>query len=313
MIDLDIVIVNWNTGARLLECLQAIPPASPQSDLYLRLCVVVDNASQDGSADGLAGLPLTLTLIRNTGNKGFAFAANQGAKVGQSAYILFLNPDTRLNPDSLVKALGFLDKPGNQQVAILGIQLADENGAVHRNVARFPTPKSMFYQMLGLDHLWPRHFPSHFLTDWDHQESRGVDQVTGAFFLVRRQVFEELQGFDERFFMYYEDLDFSYRATQAGWSSYYLAEAQAFHYGGGSSYQIKSKRLYYAFNSRVLYTAKHFGAPSAIKILVACFLVEFWARLAWSIANFSMEAVSETIQTYRMFLGTLPQLLRKLR
>jgi GT2 family glycosyltransferase len=313
MIDFDIVIVNWNTGDQLLDCLQLISPASPESSLCLRQCIIVDNASQDGSADGLENLPLPLTIIRNHENMGFAYAANQGAKVGKSGYILFLNPDSRLYPDSLVKALRFLEGKGNQQVGILGIQLVDSNGVVHRNVARFPTPKSLFYQMLGLDRLFPGHFPSHFMTDWDHTDSREVDQVTGAFFLVRRLVFEEIKGFDERFFMYFEDLDFAYRAKQAGWSSYYLADAQALHYGGGASYQIKSKRLYYVFNSRVLYVAKHFGAPSAIKILIACFLVEFWTRLGWSLARSSKETFIATIQAYRMFLGTLPQLLRKLR
>lgn len=313
MIDFDIVIVNWNTGDQLLDCLQLISPASPESSLCLRQCIIVDNASQDGSADGLENLPLPLTIIRNHENMGFAYAANQGAKVGKSGYILFLNPDSRLYPDSLVKAFRFLEGKGNQQVGILGIQLVDSNGVVHRNVARFPTPKSLFYQMLGLDRLFPGHFPSHFMTDWDHTDSREVDQVTGAFFLVRRLVFEEIKGFDERFFMYFEDLDFAYRAKQAGWSSYYLADAQALHYGGGASYQIKSKRLYYVFNSRVLYVAKHFGAPSAIKILIACFLVEFWTRLGWSLARSSKETFIATIQAYRMFLGTLPQLLRKLR
>ncbi len=313
MIDFDIVIVNWNTGNQLLDCLQLISLANPESSLCLRQCIIVDNASQDGSADGLENLPLPLTIIRNNENMGFAYAANQGAKVGMSGYILFLNPDSRLYPDSLVKALRFLDGKRNEQVGILGIQLVDGYGAVHRNVARFPTPRSLFYQMLGLDRLFPGHFPSHFMTDWDHHDSREVDQVTGAFFLVRRLVFEQIKGFDERFFMYFEDLDFAYRAKQAGWSSYYLAEAQALHYGGGASYQIKSKRLYYVFNSRVLYVAKHFGAPSAIKILIACILVEFWTRLGWSLAHSQKETLIATLQAYRMFLGTLPQLLRKLR
>ena len=313
MIDFDIVIVNWNTANQLLDCLQLISLGSPESGLCLRQCIIVDNASQDGSADGLENLPLPLTIIRNNANMGFAYAANQGAKVGKSGYILFLNPDSKLYPDSLVKALRFLEEKANKQVGILGIQLVDRYGVVHRNVARFPTPKSLFNQMLGLDRLFPRHFPSHFMTDWDHHDSREVDQVTGAFFLVRRLVFEAIKGFDERFFMYFEDLDFAYRAKQAGWSSHYLADAQALHYGGGASYQVKSKRLYYVFNSRVLYVAKHFGAPSAIKILIACFLVEFWTRLGWSIVHSSKETFIATIQAYQMFLGTLPQLLRKLR
>jgi N-acetylglucosaminyl-diphospho-decaprenol L-rhamnosyltransferase len=312
MIDLDIVIVNWNTGLQLQDCLQSISLAISPPILCLRKCIVVDNASQDGSADGLERLLPSLAMIRNHENKGFAYACNQGAKTGNSEYILFLNPDFRLFPDSLVKALRFLDEKRNEHVGILGIQLVDGNGVIHRNVARFPTPKSLFFQMLGLDRLWPRRFPSHFMTEWDHRDSREVDQVTGAFYLVRRRVFEELKGFDERFFMYYEDLDFAYRAKSVGWKSYYLADAQAFHFGGGASYQIKAMRLYYVFNSRVLYVAKHYGAPSAIKILIACLMLEFWVRLGWSLTNLSTKNIVETIQAYRLFLRTLPRLLRDL-
>jgi len=309
MIDLDIVIVNWNTGPQLWDCLQSISLASPASVQ----CVVVDNASADGSADGLEGLPLPLTMIRNHENKGFAYACNQGAKAGRSEYILFLNPDFRLFPDSLVKALHFLEGKRNERVGILGIQLVDHNGVVQRNAARFPTPKSLFYQMLGFDRLWPRRFPSHFMTDWNHRESREVDQVTGAFFLVRRVVFEELKGFDERFFMYFEDLDFAYRAKRAGWKSYYLADAQALHYGGGASNQVKARRLSYVLKSRVLYVVKHFGMPAAWGILLTSLGIEFWTRLGWSLINLSGQNFIETLWAYGMFVRTLPRLLRELR
>jgi hypothetical protein len=313
MINLDIVIVNWNTGPQLRDCLQSILPASPASVNQLHQCIVIDNASADGSADNLEGLPLPLAMIRNHENKGFAYACNQGAKVGGSEYILFLNPDFRLFPDSLVKAFRFLEERRNERVGILGIQLVDKKGVIQRNVARFPTPGSLFYQMLGLDRLWPRRFPSHFMTDWDHRESREVDQVTGAFFLVRRRVFEELRGFDERFFMYFEDLDFAYRVKQAGWKSYYLADAQALHYGGGASNQVKARRLSYMLKSRVLYVAKHFGMPTAWGILLTSLGIEFWTRLGWSLINLSGQNFIETLRAYGMFVRTLPRLLRELR
>jgi GT2 family glycosyltransferase len=252
-------------------------------------------------------------MARNHENKGFAYAGNQGAKLGAAEYLLFLNPDIKLFPDSLTNALVFLEKAQNRQVGILSIQLVDYNGVVQRNVARFPTPKSLFDQMLGLDRLWPHRFPSHFMTDWDHRESREVGQVTGAFYLVRRKVFEELRGFDERFFMYFEDLDFAYRAKQAGWKSYYLADAQAYHYGGGASHQVKAKRLFYVLNSRVLYVAKHFGVPSAQKILISSLTVEFWMRLGWSLANISGQNFIETFRAYGMFARALPQLLSEIR
>jgi GT2 family glycosyltransferase len=313
MIDLDIVIVNWNTGSLLRDCLQSVLQASPASDLRVRQCFIIDNASTDGSADGLESISLPLTMIRNHENEGFAVACNQGAEAGGSEYILFLNPDVRLFPDSLGKALLFLDGKTHENVGILGIQLVDENGMIQRNVACFPTPGSLFYQMAGFDRLRPRRFPSHFMTNWDHRESREVDQVTGAFYLVRRKVFEELKGFDERFFMYFEDLDFAYRARQAGWTSYYLADTQAFHYGGGASYQVKARRLSYVLKSRVLYVAKHFGASSALRILMASFAVEFWVRLGWSLAHLSGNNFIETIRAYGLFVRTLPQLLRILR
>lgn len=312
MIDLDIVIVNWNTGPQLRDCLQSILPANPVSVLRLRQCVVVDNASVDGSADGLEGLPIPFTMIRNHENKGFAFACNQGAKVGGAEYILFLNPDSRLFPDSLVKTLRFLEGKQNERVGILGIQLVDENGVIQRNAARLPTPGSLFYEMLGLDRLCPARFPPRIMTDWDHQENKYVDHVEGSFFLVRRSVFEELSGFDERYFLYFEDVDFSFRAKQMGWKSFYLADIQAFHRGGGTTDRIKAGRLFYWFRCRLQYVAKHFGRSAAWGILIASFGVEFLARICFNIINLNWQYLFETLQAYGIYVRALPELLRDL-
>jgi N-acetylglucosaminyl-diphospho-decaprenol L-rhamnosyltransferase len=312
MNDLDIVIVNWNTGAQLRECLHSILPASRASSFRLRQCVVVDNASVDGSADGFENSKLPFKIIGNPENKGFAFACNQGAKGGAAEYILFLNPDTRLFPESLVKPLRFMAAKQNAQVGILGIQLVDERGDIQRNVACFPTPGSFIYQMLGLDRLWPRWFPPHFMTGWDHRDSREVDQVQGAFFLVRRKLFEALNGFDERFFVYFEDLDFAFRAKQRGWKSYYLSEPQALHHGGGASNQVKAKRLFYVLNSRSLYVAKHFGTSAARGVILATLGLEFWGRLGWCLLALSRQNFIETLRAYFMFIKNLPLLLSEL-
>jgi len=225
---------------------------------------------------------------------------------------LFLNPDIRLSPDGLSKSLYFIEDPKNELTGIVGIKLLD-NCNVQRNTARFPSPKSLFYQMLGLDRLWPSRFPAHFMTNWDHKETREVDQVSGAFFLVRHQVFEELRGFDERFFMYYEDLDFAYRAKQAGWKSYYFAEAQAYHKGGGTSNQVKAKRLFYILRSRAYYIAKHFGYMEAVKIIIFSFIIELWVRIIWSLVNLSGTAILETLQAYLMFVREIPKLSRRIK
>lgn len=311
--NLDVIIVNWNAGKQLLDCLKSLQTACQESVFHLSRCIVVDNASTDGSVDHLENYPFSLTTIKNRENRGFAYACNQGAKLGKAEFILFLNPDVRLFPDSLAKALAFMAEPKNQRVGILGIQLVDEEGVIQRNVARFPTPKALFYQMLGLDRLWPKQYPTHFMTDWDHRESREVDQVQGSFFLVRRKVFDELQGFDQRFFMYFEDLDFAFRTRQAGWKIHYLADVQSFHHGGGTSHQVKARRLFYVLCSRAEYAAKHFGFRTSLIIIIVSVGLEFWVRLGWSLINFSGTAFIETLRAYLMFLIELPHLLKNLK
>ena len=166
--------------------------------------------------------------MRNADNRGFGAACNQGAAGSDADFLLFLNPDTRLMPGSLAEPVRYLRSPEHETVGIVGIQLFDADGHVARNTARAPTAWSMVGNSVGLDRLMPRLFPPHFVTEWAHDETRPVDQVMGAFFLVRRSVFEALGGFDERFFVYYEDLDFSVRARAHGWSSVYLATRAGF-------------------------------------------------------------------------------------
>ena len=296
-----------------MERLQSLSLACQSSVFELSRCIVVDNASGDGSADRLDQLALPLVVLRNLENTGFAHACNQGAKAGAAEYVLFLNPDVQLFSDSLEKALVFLAEPQNENVGIVGIQLTDENGVVQRNVARFPTPGALFSQMVGLDRLSPAHFPALFMVEWDHRSSRAVDQVPGAFFLIRRHVFEKLHGFDERFFLYFEDLDLAWRARQAGFASYYLAEARAFHRGGGTTSQVKAQRLFYILRSRVQYVAKHFGRPAAVSIMLASLAFEFWLRLALSLIRFSVSSFVETAQAYGLFVRALPRLFADLK
>jgi len=272
--------------------------------------VVVDNASWDGSASELEDLELPLSVIRNAENRGFAAACNQGVAGSRADYLLFLNPDTRLFKDSLTKPVGFLDQPSSQAVGIVGIQLVDENGEIIRTCAWFPTPVRFFTKMLGLDRLFPRVFPSHFMLEWNHEENRKVDHVIGAFFLVRRSLFESLNRFDERFFVYLEDLDFSCSAHKAGWSSYYLAEAQAFHKGGGTSEKIKAARLFYFFQSRIIYGYKHFGWLAATGLMLGTLLLEPFARFALAFVRCSKEEIGETFKGYCMLWGALPKLLK---
>jgi GT2 family glycosyltransferase len=302
---IDIVIVNWNAGRQLRECLASIA-ATQREGFTVKRVVVVDNASRDGSTAGLGDVALPLTIMHNPVNLGFAEACNIGARDSTAEYVLFLNPDTRLFADSLSKPLAFMEHPKNQGTGIVGIQLLDANGQVSRNCVQFPTPGRIFFKSLGLDRLFPRLFPNYVMTTWDHGESRQVDHVIGAFFLVRRFLFASLKGFDTRFFVYLEDLDFSLRASQAGWSSFYLAEAQAYHRGGGTSEQVKATRLFYVLRSRILYGYKHFPWTAATGLLLTTLLLEPLVRLGFALTKGAVTEVRETLQAYCLLWSTFP-------
>lgn len=310
-INIRMVIVNWNAGKQLYECLKSIE-AVRKDGFKLNRVVVVDNASTDGSADCLDDIDLPLVVIRNAQNLGFAKACNQGAKGSTADYLLFLNPDTRLFKDSLIKPLAFMEQPENQKIGITGIQLVDEDGQISRTCARFPTPAMFFAKMLGLNMLFPRQFPSYLMSEWDHRETRDVDQVMGAFFLIRRHLFETLNGFDERFFVYFEEVDLSCRANNAGWKTVYLADARAYHKGGGTSEQVKATRMFYSLRSRILYGYKHFDWFSATFLMAGTLFVEPISRLALAIWKRSGREAKETIKGYVMIWHTLPELLLRI-
>lgn len=308
--NLDIIIVNWNAGNQLYECLKSIE-AAHRDGFKLSRVVVVDNASTDGSADDcLDNMDLPLVIIRNAQNLGFAAACNQGATGSIADYLLFLNPDTKLFPESLSIPIRFMEQPENAKIGICGIQLVDNQGEVTRTCARFPTPSMFFSKMFGLNTLFPRYFPSHFMSEWDHCKTCEVDQVIGAFFLIRRKLFETIGEFDEHFFVYFEEVDLSYRIHNAGWKTIYLADAKAYHKGGGTSEQVKATRMFYSLRSRIIYGYKHFGWISATLLTAGTLFLETFSRLALAIARRSNREVQETIKGYGMLWCAMPELFR---
>jgi len=261
--------------------------------------VVVDNNSADGSADGLGGLSeQPISVLRNDANRGFASACNQGAVGTQADYLLFLNPDTRVFADCLWRPLEFLEHNANSKFGICGVRHVDDSGAFSTSCARFPTLRIFFGQMTGLSRLFPMWFPSHLMPESECMESREVDQIIGAFFLVRRTLFEALGGFDPRFFVYFEEVDFSLRALQAGFRSYYLASSMVYHKGGGSSQQAKAARLSYSLRSRLLYGFKHYSFLEAMILAVLTLTVEMAARLLAALASMSLSNLVETVEGY---------------
>jgi len=292
----DVIIVNWNAGDQLRACLASVA-AARQEECRLSSVTVVDNASTDGSVESLTSLGTRVRVLRNPVNRGFAAACNEAARQASGDYLLFLNPDTRLEAGSLDAAVAALESPLHRRAAIAGIQLYDECGRVMKSCARFPSAGSMIVKAVGLDRTgWIRSYP---MTEWAHDETRVVDHVIGAFYLVRRSVFHGLGGFDERFFVYLEDLDFSLRASEAGWYSLYLVNERAFHKGGGTSEGIRARRLAYSLRSRLMYAQKHFGLPARAAVIAATLIVEPVVRSAQAVLHRSRSELGAVLGAYR--------------
>ena len=295
---LDIVIVNHNAGDALFACAASIAQAKDEA-FGLRSVVVVDNASTDGSADGLGGLPLPLTVLKNDRNEGFGAACNRGAAGGRGDYVLFLNPDTRLFEGSLRAPLQVFSGPDGEKTGICAVRLVDDAGNTRRTCARFPTPLHFVLRAFFIGRLFPGPRTNHVMLEWDHNETRFVDHAMGAFWLMPRGVFEELGGFDTRFFLYLEDVDLSLRARRRGYETLYLADAAAFHEGGGTTKKAKALRIYYSLQSRILYGFKHFTRPAAIIAAFFALAVEPFTRLLFAVLRLRLGEAGQTLRAYR--------------
>jgi hypothetical protein len=221
--------------------------------------------------------------------------------------VLFLNPDTELFPDSISEPLAFMESAAGRRCGVAGARLVDGRGNTQRSCARFLTPARALSRSLGLDRLSPRLFPGYFMTEWDHAESREVDHVSGAFYLVRRRIFEDLGGFDERFFVYLEDMDFSRRLRAAGFAIWYLAGAAVFHEGGGASERDTGARFFYSTASRVSYGFKHFAPAAAWTLAAVAICVEAPLRVLYALANGN---AGSALRGVRMLYRAIPRIIR---
>ncbi len=305
---IDIIIVNWKTRDRLRECLSSLSHTQRGGFVFGRV-VVVDNASTDDSADGLDYPALPLRIFRNSVNRGFAAGCNQGASDSSADYLLCLNPDTRLLRDTLEKSVVCMSLPERSRTGILGVQLLDEKGKIARTCARFLTTGGFVSKMLGLSRLFPTALPENFYLEWNHLESREIEHVMGAYFFVRNSLFKDIGGFDERFFVYLEDADLSLRVRQAGWSSYYLASAQCYHSGCGSSDQVRALRLFYVLRSRIFYGFKNFSLANAVTLLLATLFIEPIPRVVHAILRGSITQTGEVTRGYFLLWQALPRIL----
>jgi len=294
---LDIVIVNWNSGNQLLDCLRSIEDSKTQ---YYNKTIIIDNNSEDNSIEILEkeNLNIKYTVYKNMENKGFGYACNQAIPHLESDYVLFLNPDTILKSDTLEKSvISFRDRKG---LGVLGIQLLDENNNITKTCARFPKSINFFLNAFNLSNRFSNKYPPFHMIDWDHNNSEFVDHVIGAFYLIEKKLFLELNGFDEEYFVYLEDLDLSRRVRDLKYEVYYDANIKCFHKGGGTSDQVKAKRLYYSLQSRLIYANKYYSKKDFIFTSMLTIIIEPFSRLFNNIIRLNYSGFGETLKAYKM-------------
>ncbi|MBC8447648.1 MAG: glycosyltransferase family 2 protein [Chloroflexi bacterium] len=225
--DLSVIIVNYNTASLLRACLSALrqhPLRRGSMDVW-----VVDNGSQDDSAAMVGEQFPEVHLLANEVNRGFAAANNQAIRLSQGRYVLLLNPDTEVFPGTLDEMLRFMDE--HPQAGVVGAQLLNPDGSVQTSCRAFPTLWAVFLRGSGLSRFFPRSraLRQYLMEDGDHGQTQEVDWLLGACLWMRRRTLDEVGWLDEGFFLYYEDIDWCYRARQAGWQIYYLPSARILH------------------------------------------------------------------------------------
>ena len=230
--DLSIVIVSWNCRDELADCLASL---APDRHAVTVQTVVVDNASGDDTAAMVRRRFPDVTLIANDANRGFAAANNQGLAVATGRHLLFLNPDTVVGDRALQTLVGALD--ADATLGACGPRLLNTDGTVQTSVRRFPTFAALFHQytplrMLGLLKPAYRRYKSR---DFDFRSAADVESLMGAALCVPRRVLDRVGPFDERFFVYFEEVDLCRRIRDAGHRCRFLPEAAVTHVGGVSA------------------------------------------------------------------------------
>jgi N-acetylglucosaminyl-diphospho-decaprenol L-rhamnosyltransferase len=260
--DLALVVINFDSGDHLRNCITHLCAAAAGIPVQV---VVVDNASTDGSRDGVEAIDPRVTVLDNTLNVGYGRACNQGFKATNAPFVWFLNPDIVPDSDSLAKMLAAIS--ARPDAGVMGPRLLNPDGTTYPSCRVVPKiGVAVGHAIFGLISDKNRFTRAYKLMDISHDSEQEVDWVSGAAMLIRREAFEQVGGFDEGFFMYVEDLDLCSRIKDAGWKNVYYPGAQMLHYVAGSSRRHPYKMIRHHHFSLIRFAARRLKGP--LKIFV---------------------------------------------
>ena len=269
-VTLTAIVVNYNTRDLLHRCISDLRSSARAAGASLQL-VVVDNASRDGSADLLMRDFADCEIVFNDTNVGFGRANNQALPLVRGRYLLLLNTDAFVAPDSIGTTVRYLDE--HPRCGLLGVRLIGRDGSLQPSCRYFPTPWNEFLARTGLAGYLPAVRMVDDMT-WDHGSARECDWVPGCYYLVRKSVINQVGLFDPRFFLYYEEVDHCRAVKAAGWQVMFFAGTTVVHIGGESARadaeltragsQIDALQI----ESGLLYHRKHYGKSGVAALMM---------------------------------------------
>ena len=254
---LSVIIVNYNVRYFLELCLRSVKSALVSIDAEI---IVVDNNSSDESCEMVSELFSEVTLISNKENVGFSKANNQGVAVAQGKYVCILNPDTVVAEDTFVQIVSFADSQNN--LGIVSCKLIDgAGGFLPESKRHVPTPLVAIKKLLGFS-------KSYYASEVEKNSIAKVSVFVGAFMFLSKKVYLEVGGFDERYFMYGEDIDLSYSVINAGYDNFYYGKTSVIHYKGESTLKdaTYAKRFYGAMQ---LFYVKYFKTNAIFDAVIS--------------------------------------------
>jgi len=250
--DLSVIIVSWQVREKLQINLNAL--LKSQGDFKFEL-IVVDNNSQDGTVEMITNNFPNVRIVANSENRGFAAANNQGIKISQGEFILLLNPDMQVAPDTLEKALWTAKQ--NPQATVSACKLLTEKGEIVKQVRRFPKLSDQLAVTLKLPHIFPSIINKYLCIDFDYTKVAKVDSIRGAFFLINKNAYKNISGqdkpfLDERYFIWFEEVDFCRTVYKLGGEVWYFPEATCIDYVGQSFKQVERRQTQRYFSASMI-------------------------------------------------------------
>lgn len=210
-VDLAVVIVNWNVKEILAKNIESVLQSKGTARIRL---IVVDNASSDGSVEMLRLRFPNVMVIANTQNLGFAKAVNQGIAAGNARHVLLLNPDMQVTPDAFQRTVDELD--ADPTIGVLGAKLLSADGSVMPSVRRLPDIWSQLLILLKVQHFFPNVNKRYMFTDFDYSKRQEAPSVRGSYFAMSHVALDKLGGLDERYFIWFEEVDYCAQVLKAG-------------------------------------------------------------------------------------------------